>query len=456
MGRLVIVSNRVASITPGKASTGGLAVGIGDVLGRAGGLWFGWNGETSPQSPDAPEITEHGNITLATIGLSRRDYEQYYLGFSNNVLWPAFHYRCDLIRYQRDEYLGYQRANRWLAEKLLPLLRPDDVIWIHDYHLIPMGEALRALGVRNRIGFFLHIPFPTQPVLTTIPPSSDLLRALSHYDLVGLQTPSDHQAFVDCMTREAGATEIDDHHLQLDGRTVRAGVYPISVYPDEIDDQARSTTSRRQTRRLRQSLQDRKLVISVDRLDYSKGQFERFRAFERLLEIEPSHRNTLTMVQIAPLSRSDLKTYQNIRHHLEGEAGRINGRFGDIEWTPIRYINRNHERNTLMSFFRGAQVGLVTPLRDGMNLVAKEYVAAQHADDPGVLVLSRFAGAAAEMDGALLVNPYDTLGMAEAMHRALTMPKDERRERHSTMLQQLKKHDLGAWWRSFLTDLGVN
>lgn len=454
MGRLVIVSNRVASLAPGKNSTGGLAVGIGDVLRQAGGLWFGWNGEITPQSPEAPEITQHGNITLATIGLSRRDYEQYYLGFSNNVLWPVCHYRSDLIRYQREEYLGYQRANRWLAEKLLPLLRPDDVIWIHDYHLIPMGEALRSLGVRNRIGFFLHIPFPTQPVLATIPPCGDLLRALSQYDLVGLQTPSDHQAFEDCMAREMHATIVDSRHLQFDNRTVRAGAYPISVYPDEIENMVRSTAGRRTTRKLKQSLIDRKLIISVDRLDYSKGQFERFRAFERLLEIEPKHRSNLTMVQIAPLSRSDIKTYQNIRHHLEGEAGRINGRFGDIEWTPIRYINRNHDRATLMSVFRGAEIGLVTPLRDGMNLVAKEYVAAQQADDPGVLVLSRFAGAAAEMDGALLVNPYDTLGMAEAMNRALSMPREERRERHASMLQQLKQHDLGAWWRKFLEDLG--
>ncbi|NYE25372.1 alpha,alpha-trehalose-phosphate synthase (UDP-forming) [Pigmentiphaga litoralis] len=455
MGRLVIVSNRVASITPGKASTGGLAVGIGDVLGKAGGLWFGWNGETSPQSPEQVQVTEHGNITLATIGLSRKDYEQYYLGFSNNVLWPAFHYRSDLIRYQRDEYEGYQRANLWLAEKLFPLLKPDDIIWVHDYHLIPMAAALRAMGVKNKIGFFLHIPFPTQPILTCIPPSSELLRALSHYDLVGFQTPSDRQAFVDCLTRESGARKLDEDNLQMEDRVVRSGVYPISVYPDEIEDQAHTAASRRHLRRLRQSLLDRKLIISVDRLDYSKGQFERFRAFEKLMEIQPSHRSALSMVQIAPLSRSDIKTYQKIRHDLEGEAGRINGRFGDIDYTPIRYINRNYERSTLMAFFRGAQVGAVTPLRDGMNLVAKEYVAAQHRDDPGVLVLSRFAGAAAEFDGALLVNPYDTLGMAEAMHRALTMPKEERKERHASMLQQLKTNDLGAWWRRFLGDLAV-
>ncbi|MGI4983687.1 MAG: alpha,alpha-trehalose-phosphate synthase (UDP-forming) [Janthinobacterium lividum] len=456
MSRLVVVSNRVATPTESKGSAGGLAVGVFGALKDTGGVWFGWSGEIVGEGTAnaGPEIVHDGAVTFATVGLSRRDYDQYYRGFSNAMLWPVFHYRNDLARYDRQEYAGYRRVNAWLAQRLLPLLKPDDVIWVHDYHLIPFAEALRLAGVKNRIGFFLHIPFPAPQVLLNIPPHDELMKSLCCYDVVGFQTESDRVAFGDYIVRQAhGTVSRDGRAVEAYGRSLRAGVYRIGVFPDDIAAQAKRFETRKDVRELKATLKDRKLIMSVDRLDYSKGIAERFRAFERLLETTPELQGAVSLVQVAPPTRADVQTYQHIRQNLEYEAGRINGRFSGLDWTPIRYLNRRYDRWVLMSLFRASQVGFVTPLRDGMNLVAKEYVAAQDPDDPGVLVLSRFAGAAAELDAALIVNPHDILDMAEALQRALTMPLDERQDRHRQMLVALRKNDLGVWRDTFLADL---
>lgn len=480
MSRLVVVSNRVATPTESKGSAGGLAVGVFGALKDTGGVWFGWSGDivADAEANAGPEIVQEGAVTFATVGLSRRDYDQYYRGFSNAMLWPVFHYRNDLARYDRQEYAGYRRVNAWLAQQLLPLLQPEDVIWVHDYHLIPFAEALRLAGVKNRIGFFLHIPFPAPQVLINIPPHDELVKSLCCYDVVGFQTEPDLVAFSDYIVRQAhgkatpdpvpgaapGAspqqasqrpdpTKVPGYSVEAYGRTLRAGVYRIGVFPDDIAAQAKRYETRKDVRELKQSLKDRKLIMSVDRLDYSKGIAERFRAFERLLETAPELQSAVSLVQVAPPTRADVQTYQHIRQNLEYEAGRINGRFAGLDWTPIRYLNRRYDRWVLMSLFRASQVGFVTPLRDGMNLVAKEYVAAQDPDDPGVLILSRFAGAAAELDAALIVNPHDILDMSEALQRALTMPLDERRDRYRRMLEALRKNDLGVWRDTFLDDL---
>lgn len=455
MSRLVVVSNRVATPTESKGSAGGLAVGVFGALKDTGGVWFGWSGDivTDAVANAGPEIVQDGAVTFATVGLSRRDYDQYYRGFSNAMLWPVFHYRNDLACYDRQEYAGYRRVNAWLAQQLLPLLQPDDVIWVHDYHLIPFAEALRLAGVKNRIGFFLHIPFPTPQVMLNIPPHDELLKSLCCYDVVGFQTESDLVAFGDYIVRQAHGKVTPEGGIEAYGRSLRAGVYRIGVFPDDIAAQAKRFETRKDVRELKQSLQNRKLIMSVDRLDYSKGIAERFRAFERLLETSPELQGAVSLVQVAPPTRADVQTYQHIRQNLEYEAGRINGRFSGLDWTPIRYLNRRYDRWVLMSLFRASQVGFVTPLRDGMNLVAKEYVAAQDPEDPGVLVLSRFAGAAAELDAALIVNPHDILDMSEALQRALTMPLDERRDRHARMLAVLRKNDLGVWRDTFLADL---
>jgi len=452
MGRLIVVSNRVAPVGDEKRNTGGLAVGLLGAMREAGGIWFGWNGQvTTTAAPLARQ--EKNGITFATIGLNKRDYRQYYSGFSNATLWPTFHYRIDLARFDRNEYAGYQRVNAMLADELMTFLQPDDVVWVHDYHLLPFAQACRNRGALNPMGFFLHIPFPEPQVVATIPPHQELMRAMLSYDLLGFQTETDRRAFLNTIAQQSGVQVHEDGSVSAEGNVTRTGVYPIGVSPAHIAEESAAgrDLSRQITRGV--SGDTRKVVVSVDRLDYSKGLVERFCAFDTLLETTPELRHRVQFIQIAPPSRSDINSYQLIRKQLEAEAGRINGKFSDLDWVPIRYINKSYDRRTLMGLFRNAQAGFVTPLRDGMNLVAKEYVAAQDPEDPGVLVLSRFAGAAQELDGALLVNPYDRTGMAEALRTALSMPIEERKARHAGMLQVLKTADIDAWRNRFLEDL---
>jgi trehalose 6-phosphate synthase len=457
MGRLIIVSNRVAPISEGGPAAGGLAVGVYDALKETGGVWFGWSGDVLDAPPEGIKLEEHGPVTFATIGLARRDYDQYYRGFSNATLWPAFHYRPDLIEFDRNDYDGYCRVNRWLAAQLAPLLKPDDVIWVHDYHLIPFAQALRALGVKNRIGFFLHIPFPASQILLSVPRHRELVEALCAFDLLGFQTEPDVRAFCDYVEIEAGgAVERDGAKpavVKAFGQTLKAAAYPIGVYPDEIAALAKDGESGRDVEIVKSTLHHRKLVMSVDRLDYSKGLVERFRAFERLIEHDRQQRNNVSFLQIAPPTRTDVDAYRDIRLQLEAESGRINGKYAELDWTPIRYIHRQYERPVLAALFREAHVGLVTPLRDGMNLVAKEYVAAQDPDDPGVLVLSQFAGAARELTAALIVNPLDLDDMADALALALRMPLDERQGRYREMMSLLRENNVSVWRDAFLGDL---
>ncbi|AQG99285.1 alpha,alpha-trehalose-phosphate synthase (UDP-forming) [Burkholderia sp. KK1] len=457
MSRLIIVSNRVAPISEGGPAAGGLAVGVYDALKETGGMWFGWSGDVLMSTPEDIKLEEHGPVTFATIGLVRRDYDQYYRGFSNATLWPAFHYRPDLIEFDRHEYDGYCRVNRWLAAQLAPLLKPDDVIWVHDYHLIPFAQALRALGVKNRIGFFLHIPFPAPQILLAVPRHRELVEALCAFDLLGFQTEPDLRAFCEYIETEAGGALQRDGAKPVEvrafGRTLRAAAYPIGVYPDEIAALAKDGESGRDVEIVKSTLHHRKLVMSVDRLDYSKGLVERFRAFERLIEHDSHQRNNVSFLQIAPPTRTDVDAYRDIRLQLEAESGRINGRYAELDWTPIRYIHRQYERQVLAALFREAHVGLVTPLRDGMNLVAKEYVSAQDPDDPGVLVLSQFAGAARELTAALIVNPLDIDDMADALAAALKMPLNERKARYEEMMAQLRENNVSVWRDNFMRDL---
>jgi trehalose 6-phosphate synthase len=470
MSRLVVVSNRVAPIQEGEATAGGLAAGVLDALKQKGGLWFGWSGEIAdPPTPghslaeqpgqvsrmQAPRVHERsvGPITLVTVDLSRRDYDEYYRGFANDTLWPALHYQIGLGHFQWPEFEGYRRVNTLFANALTPLLRTGDLIWVHDYHLLCLAEALRSNGVTSPIGLFLHTPFPAPGVFMTIPSHAALIRSMCAYDLLGFQTETDRTAFIDYVLRHAhGQPAGAEGSVKVFGHVVRTGVYPIGVHVDEVRAQAEMPVNRRQATRMRASLMER-LILSVDRLDYSKGLRQRFAAFERFLTEFPALHGLVTFMQIAPPSRSDIETYQRIRRELEGEAGRINGRFAEVDWVPLRYLNRSFPRNVLMPLYAEAQACLVTPLRDGMNLVAKEYVAAQDPEEPGVLILSEFAGAARELDAALVVNPYDEAGMASAMSRALSMPVEERQERHQSMLKVMRSNSLEQWRDRFEADL---
>ena len=451
MSRLVVVSNRVAPIQEGEATAGGLAAGVLDALKQKGGLLFGWSGEITDTREPNPERTV-GPITLFTIDLSRQDYDEFYRGFANGTLWPVLHYQVGLGRFEWPEFEGYRRVNDLFAAALTPLVRDDDLIWVHDYHLLCLADSLRARGLGNRIGLFLHTPFPAPGVFMTIPSHAALIRSMCAYDLLGFQTEIDRAAFIDYVLRHAGGVPGSAGAVQVFGRVVRTGVYPIGVHVDEVRAQAETPVNRRQATRMRANLLER-LILSVDRLDYSKGLRQRFAAFERFLAEYPAQHGLVTFMQIAPPSRSDIETYQRIRRELEGEAGRINGRFAEVDWVPLRYLNRSFPRNVLMPLYAEAQACLVTPLRDGMNLVAKEYVAAQDPEEPGVLILSEFAGAARELDAALLVNPYDEAGMARAMDQALSMRVEERQERHQAMLTVMRANSLERWRDRFEADL---
>jgi trehalose 6-phosphate synthase len=454
VSRLVVVSNRVTLIKDSKAATaGGLAVGLLAALREAGGIWFGWSGELSDATTPIPKVTRSGNITYVTLDLTAANYERYYGGFANRTLWPLFHYRLDLSSFDRDWYLAYRRVNQLFAEQLYPYLRDDDLVWIHDYHLIPMGEELRQLGVKARLGFFLHIPFPAVEIYVALPRHDRLIQALCAYDLVGFQTSSDLRNFHDYLYREGAGYALADGVVSAFGHLLRAQDFPIGVDTADFARMATSPEAVRASQRLSRSLSGRKLIMGVDRLDYTKGITERLRSYEVLLQNYPRQQGEVTFVQISAPSREQVPEYLEMRRQVEETSGRINGQFSEYDWTPLRYINRSFTRRVLAGFFRISRVGLVTPLRDGMNLVAKEYVAAQSEDDPGVLVLSRFAGAADELDGALIVNPYDHEAVAEAMHQGLTMPLDERQDRWQRLIVQVREHDIGRWRLDFVEAL---
>lgn len=453
MARLVIVSNRVAMPRDRAARAGGLAVALRETLAERGGLWFGWSGEVEDSPNESPQIQQAGKITYATLDLAQTDYETFYVGYANGALWPICHYRPGFVDARRTALEGYMRVNARFARQLLPLLRPDDRIWVHDYHFIPLAAQLRELGSRHAIGFFLHIPFPVPELLTTLPGHDRLVAELCAYDLIGLQTDNDVRALVRYVTEEAGGSADGDGAVQAYGLTARVGAFPIGIDTEEFARLAATAEKKPDAQRLRESLGQRRLVIGVDRLDYSKGLIQRLQAFEELLNRWPEDRGRATLLQIAPLSRGDVRRYRELRRELEGMAGRINGRFAEFDWTPVRYLNKSFPRQTLAGFYRISRVGLVTPVRDGMNLVAKEYVAAQDPEDPGVLVLSRFAGAARELKSALLVNPHDIDGTAEALNRALAMPLAERYERWSAMMATLRANTIVTWRRTYLEAL---
>jgi trehalose 6-phosphate synthase len=436
--RLVCVSNRV-SVPRRSVPAGGLTAGVLSALEHVGGMWFGWSGETRREPLPEPEVVTRERVRFATIDLEPEQFDRYYNGYCNGSLWPLFHYFAGRFRHEQADRDAYHAVNARFAAELIRLLRPDDVVWVHDYHLIPLARYLRRERFAGPIGFFLHIPFPHLQVLRVLPGYEDLLDDFCRYDLVGFQTEDDRQSFESCV----GA------------RHARLGVYPIGVEVDEIAAEARATASDETVKRMTASLLGRRLIVGVDRLDYSKGLTERFAAFEHFLTEYPDNQGKVTFLQIAPLSRENVPAYGEIRRALEQMAGRLNGRLAEADWTPVRYLNRNYSHATLMGFLRAAQVALVTPVRDGMNLVAKEFVAAQNPEDPGVLILSSLAGAARELGGALEVNPYDKPEIARALRDALHMPLSERRYRHHQLLAAVRRHDIHNWYRSFLGDLAL-
>jgi len=463
LARIVVVSNRVS--VPGGDSAkraGGLEVALRPALERNGGVWFGWSGKAVPSADVKVHTVYHKNVTYVVTDLSQEDYQENYNGFANRVLRPILLFRLDLAEFARRDLTGYMRANEHLATELEKIIEPDDLIWVHDYHLIPIADALRRRGHANRIGFFLHVPMPPPEMLASLPNHEQLIPLLLQYDVVGFQTEGDSGNFVryliaenEDLRREMPVFEASGHHISFtsNGRRTRVGRFPVGIEPREFQVLARRNVRSRLVQDLVTSLGGRTLIIGVDRLDHSKGLVQRLEAFEIFLDRNPEWHGKVTYLQITPKNRSEIPEYLELAQAVGSIAGRINGKYGEVSWTPIRYVNRVYSRSVLAALYRTARVGLVTPLRDGMNLVAKEYVAAQDSEDPGVLILSRFAGAAVDGKRALLVNPYDAESVAGAIAQALAMPLDERRERHAALLQDSIENDVNKWQKDFLDAL---
>ena len=453
MNRLVVVSNRVPAPSAAGAQAGGLAVALESLMESRGGLWFGWSGRTVDAPSKTPRRLETGRVRFATVDLSVEEHERYYNEFSNSTLWPLLHSMPELMTFDRRNATVYRAVNQRFADALVPLLTPNDLIWVHDYHLMCMPAMLREQGVTAPIGFFLHIPFPSPDVLASVPEAGPLVRDLLASDLLGFQTQNDLDNFAEAAVRLADAQRLPGGWVGVAGRRVRLGVFPVEIEAREFAGIAEDAWRSVPAERLRRSLGGQQLILGVDRMDPTKGLVQRLAGYRRLLETREHYHRRITFLQIAAESRKDVVAYQDLRHNVEREAGGINSAFSEPDWTPLRLIARAGARATMAGYMREARVGLVTPLRDGMNLVAKEFIAAQDPQDPGVLVLSRFAGAARQLDSAVLVNPYDVDEMADAIDIALSMSLVDRKARWRACWSAIEDASALGWGRSFLAAL---
>ena len=451
---LVVVSNRVARGNVNEPMTGGLAAALLPVVEKSGAIWVGSSGRVRDGAQKEPfaEIEALGAGALAMLDLPAAHYGGYYEGFANSALWPALHSRADLIRASQEDYLSYREVNAFMARALLRFRKPDTAFWIQDYHFLALGAELRDLGVTQPIGFFLHTPWPARAIIEGVPHHHGLIEAMLAYDLIGFQTQDDCENFLGYLSSCLGL-KIEDGVVTSRRGKSRIAVFPIGIDAEKFARQAAKAVSHPDVSRLRRSLNGEKLAIGVDRLDYSKGLVNRISAFDRMWTLQPALARTVSLLQIATPSRGAIEAYGNLQSELAKLVSDVNGRHGEVDWTPIRYLNKGFSQTVLAGLYRTAQVGVVTPLNDGMNLVAKEYVAAQNPADPGVLVLSKFAGAADELDTALLVNPHDIDGMARTIAVALSMPLPERRMRWEAMMAKLRQHTIQQWFADFVDAL---
>ena len=458
--RLLIVSNRlpIAVSTADDAvrltvTPGGLGTGLRSYHEAAGGLWIGWPGDITRLSSDQRRDLDGqlGERRIVPVHLSKDHIERYYHGFANRVLWPVFHYLIDRVPVDAAGWDAYRQANEAFADVVTREYRHGDSIWIHDYHLMLVPALLRARLPSARIGFFLHIPFPSSEVFRVLPWRHEILTGLLGADLVGFHTFGYLRHFL------ASLLHVDGIEAQIDcvrvgSRTVKLGVFPMGIDADDWSTLSQSEGVGAALQKVREAAGDRRIILGVDRLDYTKGIPRRLHAVERLLRRYPDLHDRIRYIQVAVPSRGGVDSYQRFKREVEESVGRTNGECGTLNFTPVHYIHRTVTQTELAALFRAADVMLVTPLRDGMNLVAKEFIASR-VDDDGVLVLSEFAGAAAELDGALTVNPYDVDAVASNLYRALSMLRPERSERMRRLRRRVCEHDVHAWARTFLGQL---
>ena len=455
--RVVVVSNRLPSIGDGKAGArakpvGGLASAILSFLEfkKEPCLWFGWSGKVAPVKKRAITTMEKGAIKIVGIDYSENELDDFYNGFCNRALWPLFHCFQARIKLKPSEYKVYLKVNQRLAESLMPLITKDDLVWIHDYQLAPMGNFLRKAGFDGALGFFLHIPFPPLEFWQILPNYEELLKMMLAYNLVGFQTKSHLDNYIYAQERIFGAVQ-KDNLLEAKNQRQWASAYPIGIDPDRF--LKASQAERRKGENLERIARRRKIILGVDRLDYTKGIDMRILGFHRFLELYPHWRGKVSFIQIAPPSRTHIAEYLEMKKRIDSLVGELNGEFAEYDWTPVRFLYRSYGYEQLAKFYHQADVCLVTSLRDGMNLVAKEFVACQNPADPGVLVLSRFAGASEELDKAVIINPYSPEDIAKGIYTALTMKSKEKKARHQSLFKKVQENSIYNWGTRFIQDL---
>ncbi|WP_373036377.1 trehalose-6-phosphate synthase [Sulfurimonas sp.] len=465
--RLIIVSNRLPAVVKKgiedeykvNHASGGLVTAMTPVLKRDGGIWIGWAGNYKEEGLDVEKLLREQekdlNYKYKPVDISLNEYELYYKGFSNEVLWPLFHNVSVYCKFSEKYYKAYQKVNREFANKIMQELADEDFIWIHDYHLINTGKELRQKGVKNKIAFFLHIPFPPLETFNRMPWRLKIIKALLSYDLIGFQTEIDKKNFLEVVESLVKQYKIKHEELNITNiitkqRESRVGVFPISIDYDEFFNQAKSEEVSKMTKEIKEGYPEQKIILGVDRLDYSKGIPNRLKVYRRLLDRNPKLRKKVKLIQVIVPSREDIVKYASLKKEIEELVGEINGKFSQLGWIPIQYIYHSLSRVELLSYYRASDIALVTPLKDGMNLIAKEYCVANF-DKNGVLILSEFAGAKHQFKSdALLVNPFDEDAVVNSIKRALLMQTKEKYERMENLQNIVKKFDIYWWVDMFL------
>ncbi|MEW6412789.1 MAG: trehalose-6-phosphate synthase [Candidatus Zixiibacteriota bacterium] len=461
--KLFVVSNRLPIIVDRhedqwlvNASSGGLITALAPLMRANHGLWMGWPG-CRPEAPVEPLLEQHSSeqgYTLKAVRISDEEIEKYYRGFSNQTIWPLFHDLIGYATFDAENWEVYNTVNERFADEISQHVAPEHFVWIHDYQLMLVGHYLRERKVITELNFFLHIPFPSHDLFRRIPWRTEIIQSLLKYDHLGFQTTHDRRNFVHCVRALVPEASVKGYRYQteikLHGRTIRLGTYPISIDFNEFNDHARSKDVAESAWFVHENLPGRKLVLGLDRLDYTKGIPERFLAFERALEKYPELRQNVSLVQIVVPSRTKVPEYRDLKEYLDTLAGRINGEFSEHGWVPIHYMFRELDRTQLLGYYRACEIALITPLRDGMNLVAKEYCASS-VENNGVLILSEFAGAAEQLaKGALMVNPFDLEGTADAIYAAYIMDQQDRQRRMRTLRSEVRRNDVQRWISWFL------
>jgi len=465
--RLIVVSNRLPVVIKKDMeegyilshATGGLVTAMTPVLKRDGGVWIGWAGNYLEEDIDTKVLLEQEmknlNYRYKSVDINLKDYDLYYKGFSNEILWPLFHNMSIHCRFDVDYYDAYIKVNKKFVQTIMDELIEDDFIWIHDYHLMHTGKELRENGVKNTIAFFLHIPFPHFETFHRIPCRLDIVDALLSYNLVGFQTTVDMKNFLEVVTSLTEDAFIDQEEEGLvkivtDKGECKVGVFPISIDYDDFYNDAKSEEVSLKTTEIKKGYSDQKIMLGIDRLDYSKGIPQKLKAYRRLLDMTPSLHRKVKLVQVMVPSREDIAKYSELKSEIEGLVGEINGKFSQPGWIPIQYFYHSLSRVELLAYYRMSDIALVTPLKDGMNLVAKEYCAS-HINQDGVLILSEFAGSKYQLkEGAILINPFDEDSIINSIKKALSMESEEKKQRMERMQKSIQEFDIYWWVDTFL------